>query len=86
MLRMPQQAVYKKLKKARKQRRRQQGPLYPYSMKINGIDAGSFLTLAEWHGVNLDLVGWIANEILSAGPEEDLKGHIHNRVNQPGKG
>jgi hypothetical protein len=40
------------LKKARKQRRRLQGPLYPYSMKINGIEAGSFLTLAEWHGVN----------------------------------
>jgi hypothetical protein len=41
-------------------------------MKINGIEAGSFLTLAEWHGLNSDLVRWIANEILSAGPEEDL--------------
>jgi hypothetical protein len=28
--------------------------------------------LAEWHGINSNLVGWIANEILSAGPEEDL--------------
>jgi hypothetical protein len=60
------------LLKARKQRRRLQGPLYPYSMRINGIAAGSFLTLTEWHGINSDLVGWIANEILNASPEEDL--------------
>jgi hypothetical protein len=40
-------------------------------MKINRIEAGSFLTLAEWYGLNSDLLGWIANEILSAGPEED---------------
>jgi hypothetical protein len=36
-----------KLKKARKQRRRLQGPLYPYSMRINGIETGSFLTLTK---------------------------------------
>jgi hypothetical protein len=60
------------LKKARKQRRRLQGPLYPYSMRINGIEVDSFLTLTEWHGINLDLVGWIANEILNTGQEEDL--------------
>jgi hypothetical protein len=45
-----------KLKKATKQRRR----LYPYSMRIKGIEANSFLTLTEWHGINSDLVGWIA--------------------------
>jgi hypothetical protein len=41
-------------------------------MRINGIAASSFLTLTEWHGINSDLVGWIANEILNASPEEDL--------------
>jgi hypothetical protein len=45
------------LKKARKQRRRLQGPLYTYSMRINSIEIGSFLTLTEWHGINSDLVG-----------------------------
>jgi hypothetical protein len=60
------------LKKDRKQRRRLHGPLYPYTMRINGIEAGSFLTLTEWHSINSDLVGWIANKILNASPEEDL--------------
>jgi hypothetical protein len=41
-------------------------------MKINGIEDGSYLTLAEWHGVNSDLVRWIANEILRSGLEENL--------------
>jgi hypothetical protein len=41
-------------------------------MRINGIAASSFLTLTEWHGINSDLVGWIANEILNASSEEDL--------------
>jgi hypothetical protein len=41
-------------------------------MRINGIEAGSFLTLTKWHGINSDLVGWIANKILNASPEEDL--------------
>jgi hypothetical protein len=60
------------LKKARKQRRRLQGPLYPYSMRINGIEADSFFTLTEWHGINSDLVGWIANKILNASLDDDL--------------
>jgi hypothetical protein len=60
-----------KLKKARKQRWRLQGLLYPYSMRINGIEADSSLTLTEWHGINSDLVGWIANEILNASKHDD---------------
>jgi hypothetical protein len=61
-----------KLKKARKQRRRLKGPLYPYSMRINGIEKNSSLTLTEWHGINSDLVGWIAGEILNASKHDDL--------------
>jgi hypothetical protein len=60
------------LKKARKQRRRLQGPLYPYSMQINGIEENSSLSLTEWHGINADLVGWIASEILAASDHDDL--------------
>jgi hypothetical protein len=60
------------LKKARKTRRRLQGPLYPYSMCINGIEENSSLTLTEWHGINADLVRWIAGKILAASDEEDL--------------
>jgi hypothetical protein len=60
------------LKKARMQRRRLQGPLYPYFMRINGIEENSSLTLTEWHGINSDLVGWIAGEILNASEHDDL--------------
>jgi hypothetical protein len=35
------------LKKARKQRQRLQGPLYPYSVKINGIERGSYRRVAR---------------------------------------
>jgi hypothetical protein len=31
-------------------------------------------------GMSSDLVGWIANEILSAGPEEDLKVRFHHHI------
>jgi hypothetical protein len=41
-------------------------------MRINGIEASSFLTLTKWHGINSDLVGWIANKILNASLEDDL--------------
>jgi hypothetical protein len=61
-----------KLKKARKQRRRLQWPLYPHSMRINGIEENSSLTLMEWHGINSDLVGWIAGKILNASEHDDL--------------
>jgi hypothetical protein len=60
------------LKKARKQRCRLQGPLYPYSMRINGIEENSSLTLTEWHGINADLVRWIAGKILAASDDDDL--------------
>jgi hypothetical protein len=45
-------------------------------MKINGIKYGSYLTLAEWYGVNSDIVGWIANKILNSKPEENI--HLLN--------
>jgi hypothetical protein len=61
-------------KRARKNRRRLQGPLYPYSIKINGIEKDSSLTLKEWHGVNADIVRWIAAEIMAASDEEDFSG------------
>jgi hypothetical protein len=62
------------LKKARKTRRRLQGPLYPYSMRINGIEENSSLTLTKWHGIYADLVCWIAGEILAASDDDDLSG------------
>jgi hypothetical protein len=61
-----------KLKNARKQRGRLQGPLYPYSMCINGIEDNSSLTLTEWHGINADLVRWIAGKILATSDNDDL--------------
>jgi hypothetical protein len=57
-----------------KTRRRLQGPLYPYSIKINGIEKDSSLTLKEWHGVNADIVRWIAATIMAASDEEDFTG------------
>jgi hypothetical protein len=41
-------------------------------MRINGIEENSSLTLTDWHGINADLVGWIAGEILSASDHDDL--------------
>jgi hypothetical protein len=68
----PRKRIRPNFKKARKQRRRLKGPLYPYSMRINGIEKNSSLTLTEWHGINSDLVGWIAGEILNASEHDDL--------------
>jgi hypothetical protein len=61
-------------KRARKTRRRLQGPLYPYSIKINGIEKDSPLTLKEWHGINADIVRWIAGKIIAASDNEDFTG------------
>jgi hypothetical protein len=41
-------------------------------MRINGIEENSSLTLTEWHGINADLVRWIAGEILAASDDNDL--------------
>jgi hypothetical protein len=61
-------------KRARKTRRRLQGPLYPYSICVNGIEKDSSLTLTEWHGINADLVRWIAGEIIAASDDVDFTG------------
>jgi hypothetical protein len=61
-------------KRARKTRRRLQGPLYPYSIRVNGIGKDSSLTLTEWHGINADLVRWIAGEIFAASDDVDFTG------------
>jgi hypothetical protein len=61
-------------KRARKTRRRLQGPLYPYSIRVNGIEKDSSLTLTEWHGINADLIRWIAGEIIAASDDVDFTG------------
>jgi hypothetical protein len=61
-------------KQARKNRRRLQGPLYPYSIKINWIEIDTSLTLKEWHGVHTYIVRWIASEIMAASDNVDFSG------------
>jgi hypothetical protein len=76
-------------KRARKTRRRLQGPLYPYSIRVNGIEKDSSLTITKWHGINADLVPWIAGEIIAASYDVDFTGlniEEYKFVEHPEKG
>jgi hypothetical protein len=47
--------------------------MYTYGqLRINGIEENSSLTLTERHGINSDLVGWIAGKILNASEHDGL--------------
>lgn len=53
------------LRNARKQKRRTQGPLFPFSLKISGPEANSEISLLDWRAAHTAAGDWFADALLS---------------------